>query len=70
MLIAFAVTLWFLCGLVAIHVAFDVARRHSGIFDPVHIWLAVLGPISLVLACFMLVDSTRDESTAILPGSL
>jgi hypothetical protein len=61
MLLAVAVTLWFLCGLLAIYMAFLVARSRKDIFDPVHIWLAVLGPLGLLLACLTFVWGDRPS---------
>jgi len=69
MLIPMAVALWFLCGLLAIHLAFIAARRQSETFDPVHIWLAVLGPVSLVLACFMIADGNNGDCAAKSPAA-
>lgn len=71
MLIAVAVTLWILCGLTAVHLAFAAARSHQEPFDPIHIWLAVLGPISLIPACFAWAERSRPavpESRAVRPA--
>lgn len=57
MLIAVGVTLWFLCGLLAIYLAFVAARNHQETFDPIHIWLAILGPISLIPACLIYAET-------------
>jgi hypothetical protein len=62
MLTAVAVTLWFFCGLMAIHLAFAAARSRQDLFDPIHVWLALLGPIALVLACFTRAEASQDES--------
>lgn len=64
MLLAIAVTLWFVCGLLATYVAFAVARRHRDIFDPIHVWLAVLGPIGLLFTCLTLASRSQDQTTA------
>lgn len=64
MLIALIVTLWQLSGLLAIHLAFAAARRDQEIFDPIHIWLAVLGPVSLILACLTLAEQGPDPRQA------
>jgi hypothetical protein len=59
MLITAAVIFWFLCGLLAIYLAFGTARRHQEVFDPIHIWLAMLGPVSLIFVCFTFADGKR-----------
>jgi hypothetical protein len=62
MLIALVIVLWFLCGLAGIHLAFAAARSRQENFDPVHIWLAILGPISLVLAGITYADGERGTA--------
>ena len=64
MLIALVIVLWFLCGLAGIHLAFAAARSRQDNFDPVHIWLAILGPISLVLAGITFADANRGSAAA------
>ena len=64
MLIALVIVLWFLCGLAGIHLAFAAARSRQDNFDPVHIWLAIMGPISLVLAGITFADANRGSAAA------
>jgi len=68
MLIALVIVLWFFCGLAGIHLAFAAARNRQEIFDPVHIWLAILGPISLVLAGITYAD--REHKGVVAPAVL
>ena len=65
MLLSVTVALWFLCGLAAIYLAFSTARRYQEDFDPIHIWLAVLGPLGLILACLTLLGRNRDETPSL-----
>lgn len=64
MLIAAAIALWFLCGLMAIYLAFAAARNREDLFDPIHVWLALLGPVSLILACLTFRNWSQDERPA------
>ena len=64
MLLSTVVLLWFLCGMAGIHLAFAAARSRQESFDPVHIWLAILGPISLVLAGIAFADGDRAARPA------
>jgi hypothetical protein len=68
MLITAGAVFWFLCGLLAIYLAFAAARRHQEIFDPIHIWLAILGPITLVLACIIFADGNHEKNPVEFPG--
>ncbi len=61
MLMIPVILLWFLCGLGGIHLAFAAARSRQDSFDPVHTWLAILGPISLVLAWITFADANQEE---------
>jgi hypothetical protein len=65
MLIAVGVALWFVCGLLAIHLAFAAARSQGDVFDAIHVWLALLGPVSLVLAWFTFTDGSRDKALTV-----
>jgi len=69
MLIPMAVAVWFLCGILAIYLAFASARRNSEIFDPVHIWLAILGPVSLALACILFAEGSHEKRPTSFPGT-
>lgn len=53
MLLSMGIVLWFLCGLLAVYLAFTAARMQKDIFDPAHIWLAMLGPLGLIPACLV-----------------
>lgn len=68
MMIGVAVTLWFLCGLLAIYLAFAAARHREDLFDPIHIWLALLGPIGLVLAWLTFMDWNQNHRAAPISG--
>lgn len=67
MLITAALIFWFFSGLVAIHLAFAAARKRQEVFDPVHIWLALLGPVSLVFVCLSIAGG---KDPAEYPGRL
>lgn len=64
MLIAVAVALWFFCGLMGTHLAFAGSRNREEPFDPVHVWLAVLGPVGLLFAWLTTATDPRREHPA------
>jgi len=69
MIVAATVAFWFLCGILAIYLAFASARNHGELFEPIHVWLALLGPVGLALACFTLRDWSPEPSARAFPLS-